>query len=140
MLVTLIKVYLYIQLKKICILVLEREVYIKFNYLIIVMKNDDLINKKNGKRGFTLIELMAILIILALIVMLSSTVINNIFDDVEKRVDKTTKNVIISAANDYVLEYRKKNDWKENVANNGDITFCVSMNSLLDTGYYDYDD
>ena len=104
------------------------------------MKNDDLINKKNGKRGFTLIELMAILIILALIVMLSSTVINNIFDDVEKRVDKTTKNVIISAANDYVHEYRNKNGWKENVANNGDITFCVSMNSLLDTGYYDYDD
>ena len=100
----------------------------------------DKCNKKRIKCGFTLVELLAVIVVLGLILGIISYAIGNIFGNVLSKIDDTTKNIILDAAEEYVLEYRNKGDWKENVANNGDVSFCVSLKSLLETGYYDYDD
>ena len=101
----------------------------------------DRCNERKVRRGFTLVELLAVILVLALILVLVSFMMGNIFGNVLSKIDNATKNVIVDAAEEYVLEYRKKTDsWKENVDSNGNITFCVSLNSLLETGYYDYDD
>lgn len=96
---------------------------------------------KKRKYGFTLIELLATIVIISLILGILSFFIGNVFGGVTDKIDKATKNMILDAVNEYVLEYRNNTSgWKENVANDGTITFCVSLNSLIESGYYDSDD
>ena len=92
------------------------------------------------KSGFTLIELLAVIVVLVLIFSITFFFSGNIFGGVADKVDKTTKKMILDATNEYVLEYRNKDWWKEDINGSGDITFCVSLESLLETGYYDSDD
>lgn len=58
--------------------------------------------------------------------------------DVTSKIDDATKKIIKNAANEYVIEFRNSNsDWKENIDESGEINFCVSLQSLIDKGYYD---
>lgn len=102
------------------------------------MKIDKIMKKK--KYGYTLVELLAVIAVVSIILSITIYFMGNIFDSVADKIDKTTKNMILDAANEYVIEYRNKGQWKENVSDEGNVTFCVSLNSLLETGYYDTDD
>lgn len=97
---------------------------------------------KKSRQGFTLIELLATVLIMSLVI--GIVLLSNAADVKEKseiKLDETSKNLILSAAKSYVLEYRnKKDNWKENVDSNGNVSFCVSLNSLLEAGYYKTDD
>ena len=49
------------------------------------------------------------------------------------------KNIILSAANDYALEYRGTDSWVEEVGDDGTVNFCVSLDSLIKYGYFKND-
>lgn len=100
---------------------------------------------RKDKKGFTLVELLAVVVVLAIVLITILGIINVVFKDVDKTMDETTRNVILSAAENYALEYRGtkgKNgskDWNEEVEIvNGkeQVSFCVSLKSLLDYGYF----
>lgn len=109
-----------------------------------------MINLKR-KRGFTLVELLAVILILSLIFLISFGIFKLSIDDVNNTIDSVEENIILTAANDYALEYRGSSEanggkgWHEEVGdenNNGveDISFCVSLDSLMQYGYYKNDD
>ena len=93
---------------------------------------------KKGRQGFTLIELLAVVLIMSLIVgivAISNAV--SVKKLAEIKIDKAEQNLILSATKGFVLEYRNKKDtWKENVDSEGNVSFCISLNSLIETGYY----
>lgn len=82
----------------------------------------------NKKGGFTLIELMGVIIILALLIALSLPSIINFIKSSNDKTDKFNLDLIYSAAESYIKEY--KNDYpkvKENV-------YCISLRELVDDG------
>jgi len=94
---------------------------------------------KKYKKGFTLVELLAVLLILGIVIGFVFLVINSIFKDVDDSVDKVTKNIILDAANDYAIEYKDANDWKEH--DDGEKTiFCISLDTLMERGYFKNDE
>lgn len=95
------------------------------------MKN----NLKKAKNGFTLFELLAVITVLALIAGISIITIRFLMKDVEDKLDDTSKNLILSSAYDYALEYRGTEGWNEE-RKDDEIKFCVSLNSLVDNGYF----
>lgn len=88
------------------------------------------------KKGFTLIELLATIMILSLVVIIIIVILKPVINTVNKKNDDTTMNLIIEAAESYALEYRNENNWNEEIDDFGNISFCVSLNSLIDYGYF----
>lgn len=97
-----------------------------------------IINMRKKKYGFTLIELLAVIVVLAIIFSITIIFSGVLMGDVTSKIDDATKKIIKNAANEYVIEFRNSNsDWKENIDESGEINFCVSLQSLIDKGYYD---
>lgn len=92
-------------------------------------------NLKKAKNGFTLFELLAVITVLTLIAGISIITIRFLMKDVEDKLDDTSKNLILSSAYDYALEYRGTEGWNEE-RKDDEIKFCVSLNSLVDNGYF----
>ena len=63
-----------------------------------------MINKK--RKGFTLVELLAVILILSLIFLISFGIFKLSIDDVNNTIDSVEENIILTAANNYALEYR----------------------------------
>lgn len=95
-------------------------------------------NRKKYK-GFTLIELLSILLILFIIFTIVIYSFTDVFKSAKETISKADKNTVLSAANDYALEYRGSDGWIEEVKNDGTVNFCVSLNSLIDYGYFKND-
>lgn len=100
------------------------------------MKYQSKKEKLNSKSGFTLIELLGVIVVLVLIATITLRIINVTKDDVDDKIDKTTKNMILSAASDYTLEFRNTSDWKEEKTSDGTTIFCISFDSLVEKGYF----
>lgn len=88
------------------------------------------------KRGFTLIELLAVIIVLSLIFAVALRMVNISKKDVDDKIDKTTKKMILSAADEYTLEFRDSDNWKEEKTSDGTTIFCISFDSLVEKGYF----
>ena len=106
-----------------------------------------MINKK--RKGFTLVELLAVILILSLIFLISFGIFKLSIDDVNNTIDSVEENIILTAANNYALEYRGAKEenggkgWHEEVeiiGNKEMTSFCVSLDSLMQYGYYKNDD
>ena len=85
------------------------------------------------KNGFTLVELLAVIIIISLLVLI---VLPNIFNSIENsndNVDKLTKEMIYKAASLYV-----SNNEKEYPQNTG-YTYCLPLSILIDEEYLSED-
>lgn len=93
-------------------------------------------NNRKKYKGFTLIELLAILLILFLIFTIVIYSFTDVFKSAKETISKVDENIILSAANDYALEYRGKDTWVEDVDVDGNVSFCVSLQSLIDYGYF----
>lgn len=81
------------------------------------------------KNGFTLIEILAIVVIIGLIFVLVLPKITNSLKNKKSDIDKTTTNIVISAAKLYVMDNTNKF-----VRVDGSIS-CMPLAQLVKTGY-----
>ena len=82
------------------------------------------------KKGFTLVELLGVILIMALLaIVMFPNIINHFFTTSEK-LDKEIENMIIEAAKDYYAD--KKDDI-------GNLDYCVTILNLQDAGLLAYD-
>lgn len=88
------------------------------------------------KKGFTLIELLATIVILGIVALITIYVSVNILGDTEKTIDNTTKNLIFNSAKNYGLEFSQDPEFKKEVLNDGTISYCVKVGTLIEKGYY----
>ncbi len=81
------------------------------------------------KNGFTLVELIAVIIILSLIAIIAFPAILNIVRDSENQIDESSKEIILTQAKAYV------NDNVNDFAKVNGNSYCVSINSLATSGF-----
>lgn len=81
------------------------------------------------KRGFTLIEMMAVIILLCIVVLIAFPTIINSIKRSGGKINETNKALIISAAEDKVN--KQKNEYP---MLNGNI-FCIKINDLVTEGF-----
>ena len=81
-------------------------------------------------RGFTLVELLGVIIILALLSLVIFPNIISSFFDVSNKLDDATKLLVVEAAKDYYLENRN------NIEN---LDYCVTVANLQTEGLISYD-
>ena len=84
------------------------------------------------QKAFTLIELLAVIVILALIALVVFPAINNVLSDSKKDAYKSQINIIEKAAKEYYLEHI--NELPENGCNS------VEISELISQGYIASDD
>ncbi len=97
--------------------------------------------KKMNKKGYTLIELLAIILILGLVTSITITVILSVLSNAKAKSDELTKRNIRDQAEKYIYEGFSDNNWKKvNSVVNPDATKleykCVKIQDLIDIGYY----
>lgn len=76
-------------------------------------------------KGFTLIELMAVIVILGIVVTFTSIIVVNQIDKSKQRISDATLKIIYSASDSYVDE--NINDFPK-VANNN---YCIKISDLI---------
>ena len=81
------------------------------------------------KKGFTLIEILAVVTLMGLIFILVIPKIANSLKNKKLDIDKTTSNMIISAAKLYVSNN------KDNFDQDNENTYCLSINQLVKKQY-----
>ncbi len=80
-----------------------------------------------NKKGFTLVELIGVVVILGLIALVAFPALLNQIDSSKKQVSDSQKALIISAAKNYVDE--NKNDYADKTE------FEISADNLIKKGY-----
>ena len=86
-----------------------------------------------NKKGFTLIELMGVIVILLLVVMLVFPSIINIAKKANGKIDEVTTTLIISGVKEYVEA--NKNSYSSPTNVGATSTYCVSIQTLIDNNY-----
>ena len=81
------------------------------------------------EKGFTLIELIGVIVLLAIIILITYPSIVNIIKKSNNKIDSATSALIISGAKNMVDE--NKNSYP---LTNGNI-YCVTIKSLINKGY-----
>lgn len=92
--------------------------------------------KRIKEKGFTLIELLVTIAILALILLVGSYFVFNVFFETEEIMDEISKKMILKAAEQYSIEFRNDERWNEEIDENGNAAFCVTLESLINYGYF----
>ena len=80
------------------------------------------------KRGFTLVELLGVIVILAIISVLMFPVITNNLKSAQKKIDNSTEQIVFSAADEYIKE--KQNNYPLTA----NATYCITIQNLIDNG------
>lgn len=87
------------------------------------------------KKGFTLIELMGVIIILGALGLVVFPAVLNQMKKVDTNMSEATKKIIYSAADDYIADH--KNDFQNQLENDTDISLEISL--LVNEGYLSKD-
>lgn len=80
-----------------------------------------------NKKGFTLVEVLAVLILLSIIVIITYPRIMEKIKEEENKIDKAKLDLIYVAAKDYILE--DKNSYNEI-----GVKYCITLDDLNKTG------
>ena len=81
------------------------------------------------KNGFTLVELLAVIMMLSLLVLIVLPSIFNSIENSSNDVDNVTKEMIYKAASLYVTNNEKE------YSKNTDYTYCLPLTILINEGY-----
>ena len=82
-----------------------------------------------NKKGFTLIEIMGVIVVISLIFLIAIPTILNKVKKGQDTIDESTQNMIISATKDYMSD--NINDYPEEIGN----VYCIDINDLIDKNY-----
>lgn len=85
------------------------------------------------KKGFTLVELLGVLVILGILSVIVSQLIIDRVRENTKKTEELAKQVIISGARDYVVN--NQNDFPYDISR----VYCLSFAALAQTEYLDED-
>lgn len=80
-------------------------------------------------KGFTLVEVLGVMIILTFLTFVISEIIINNINDTNIKLDKLTEDIILSSARDYV----SKNP--NNFARINGKSYCINYSTLVETGF-----
>lgn len=86
-----------------------------------------------NKKGFTLVEVLGVVVLIAIIFLISYTTILNHFKRSQDKIDENTFSLLKSATKDYMND--NQDDYPENNKN----VFCIDVNTLIDNNYIDED-
>lgn len=80
------------------------------------------------KNGFTLVEMICVIVLLTILITLSiGGIVNNITETRKKQNDATLK-LVFSATNEYIQKY------EDNYEKNNNVLYCVKIQDLIDDG------
>jgi len=82
-----------------------------------------------NKKGFTLAEIVGVIIILALIALLAFPPILNMIKNSEDKIDEATKTLIYTASSQYTTKYM--NDFPKKEGN----VYCLKISDLIKEDY-----
>lgn len=85
------------------------------------------------KKGFTLIELMGVIVLLGLVSIVSYVVIEKLILNSKENISEATKKIIYVAADNYIED--NMDDYPKEKGKN----YCVSIDSLINGNYLDED-
>lgn len=85
------------------------------------------------KKGFTLIELMGVIVLLGLVSIVSYVVIEKLILNSKENISEATKKIIYVAADNYIED--NMDDFPKEKEKN----YCVSIDSLINGNYLDED-
>ena len=88
-----------------------------------------------GKKGFSLIELLATILLISLVLGGGITIVTNTIKKSEEKSQVLALNNIKKTANTYVEEYANDIAWIDDKDNNNNKFSCVSIDSLINKGY-----
>lgn len=83
------------------------------------------------KRGFTLVELLGVIVLLAAISLVTMPAILNQINNAQNKIDSSTQSIIINAAKLYVDD--NLNDFEKNTTK----TYCLTLINLIKDDYLD---
>ena len=84
-----------------------------------------------NKKGFTLIELISVIVILGILALIAFPSILSSINNSEKNLENDNKNIILSGAKSYV------NDNANLFLRDSDYSYCIKISTLYDEGYTD---
>ena len=101
------------------------------------------VNRKKNKRfyinGFTLVELLATIVVLAIICGIVIYVTINVINDTKDKSYKVIINNIENVAMEYAIENKNNIVWNYNNIDDSEQYYCVNIQKLIDTGYFKED-
>lgn len=98
-----------------------------------------------NKKGFTLVELLAVIVVLSLVMVIAIPAISKNTSDAKEAVLKTKVNLIVDDAvlfgQDNLNYFLTSNKGPLKSCTSGDVVTCeISFSDLADAGYIKYDD
>lgn len=101
-------------------------------------------NNEKRKKGFTLVELLSVILVLAILMSITLVVLYSTKKSSNKNIDDMTKSLILDSVKSYATEFKSSDEWKEEVSSivNADGTkesvtsYCVSIDALINSGYF----
>lgn len=87
------------------------------------------------KRGFTLIELMGVIVLLGILGLVVFPSILNQMKKVDSNLSEANLKIVYSAADDYIKDHR--NDFQSQIESDGNIV--IALNNLVNGGYLSKD-
>lgn len=107
------------------------------------------IKENRGKRGFTLVELLAVIVVLGICTGIGISVSKGLLNKNSAKAREVNLESVYKSAIMYTEEYKKADDWVvdvnraessgSNVKTTGDEFICMSVKNLIDKGYIDRD-
>ncbi|MBQ8234291.1 MAG: type II secretion system protein [Bacilli bacterium] len=84
------------------------------------------------KRGFTLVELLAVICLLSFIVLVTYSFVTEGLNNANKRVDEAISKLLVSGTDSYIND-----NYSSYSTTNSTVPYCVTFDTLLNENYID---
>ncbi len=91
---------------------------------------------KDKQKGFTLFELLAVIVVLSILTSIALWSYVSLKDETEDQVTEIQNNMLLVAAENYYKEFYNASAWKSYVNSNDKNISCVDINSMINKGLF----